>query len=848
MSTPRFSLLRSGVRRLLLALTGAFLATSVQAQIPLTLANPNWNITLTDFGYSDFLLDNTPGFEGREYLSGEWGAAVAYSVGGTAVGPLWLEPKFLFPDWDTNSDFTVISPITETGLNADNLPVAESVVGNAHLRVTLRFEMLDTVTGTPMGVTPATGAAAPRSFASNRYVLKQTATVQNISGAPITGLRFYQLLHGLSSQRGLYDDRAYAGALAEYRYDTTLSGLDPWSAAANTSSAGFEDFIGFHASQAPSGREVGYYGVEGNGVDAHGLGKPSEGVHLSVEDDWAHAPFAALQGRDWFEPPHRWVSGAQRWDLGALAPGQSASLDVLLSVLTGTQVAAGTGSSGSCNGGSGVTGGLDYEFAEVDAEGSCFGSFSRAEEDEIAIRVERGEFDALGFPTPGKPAQIWEVEFSGVFTGSVALTFAYDETLLPVGFDESSLVLFHFANGVWADSGAAVDPVSNTLVVSTPSLGVFALGVAGSVATHAVTSEVAPLAAGTVAGEGTFPAGTGVTLTATPEAGFAFVDWTEGGASVGASPTLAFNVTGPRALSAHFVALGEAKAITTFSLPANGGVTSGGGVYPLNGSATVVATPDAGFKFSKWLVNGVTVSTARTYTFPVAGPRELVAKFKPVYVVILVSEPADGGDTDVDRFYEMGELAKLKALPNKGYCFVNWTQNGVPVSTDETFEFNVTGNRELIANFAFGNRIDVAAEPKNAGEVDGGGVHASGATFTLTARANFGYIFTHWTETAGNDTVPAGLEPTLTATAGANRIFDAHFVALPSIAPEMAVAGDAIVFSWPAGADGWVLQERADLLAGDWADSVRPVAVVAGRKQVSLPVGGPTAFFRLVRP
>ena len=51
----------------------------------LTLANPHWNITLTDAGYSDFLLDNTPGFEGREYLSGEWGAAVSYQP---ASGPV----------------------------------------------------------------------------------------------------------------------------------------------------------------------------------------------------------------------------------------------------------------------------------------------------------------------------------------------------------------------------------------------------------------------------------------------------------------------------------------------------------------------------------------------------------------------------------------------------------------------------------------------------------------------------------------------------------------------------------------------------------------------------------------
>ena len=51
----------------------------------LTLGNPAWNVTLTDYGYSDFLLDNTPGFQGREYLSGEWGAAVSYQLNGTTT-------------------------------------------------------------------------------------------------------------------------------------------------------------------------------------------------------------------------------------------------------------------------------------------------------------------------------------------------------------------------------------------------------------------------------------------------------------------------------------------------------------------------------------------------------------------------------------------------------------------------------------------------------------------------------------------------------------------------------------------------------------------------------------------
>jgi hypothetical protein len=156
-----------------LALPSAF------GQQGLAISNPHWNITLTDFGYSDFLLDNTPGFEGREYLSGEWGAAVGYQVsGGASVKAEWLEPQFAYPDWTTNSKFTVASHMVQTGVNADNLPIAQSVIHNAHLEITQRFEMLDTVTGTPMGTSPASAGGAGTFNHSNRYVMKHTYTVK----------------------------------------------------------------------------------------------------------------------------------------------------------------------------------------------------------------------------------------------------------------------------------------------------------------------------------------------------------------------------------------------------------------------------------------------------------------------------------------------------------------------------------------------------------------------------------------------------------------------------------------------------------------------------------------------
>ena len=343
-------------------------SSSVSAQF-LTLANPHWNITLSDAGYSDFLLDNTPGFEGREYLPGEWGAAVGYQVsGGPLVSPQWLERQFYYPDWVTTSTFLVKTPITQVGLNADNLPIAQSVIENSHLEITLRHEMLDTVVGTPMGITAASAGGTPGSISSSRYGLKQTITIKPKSGVSVSGLQLFQFLHGLQSQRGVYANSLHTGPLSEFQYDVTLAGVDAWAIGAGSSDAGLEDYIGFQASVAPSAFEIGHYGIKGNGVDDHWSGEPTTGVHLSVEDNWLTPPYSTRAGTDSFAPAQRWVAGAQRWNLGALAPGQAISLDLLLTVRTGTRVPATDGSNpgtGGCNRGSSVPGGLDYEFEDV---------------------------------------------------------------------------------------------------------------------------------------------------------------------------------------------------------------------------------------------------------------------------------------------------------------------------------------------------------------------------------------------------------------------------------------------------------------------------------------------------
>lgn len=300
------------------------------------LENPDWKLIVTDYGYSDLALDNRPGFEGREFLSGEWAAAVHYGGGSQPAGPIWLPREWVFPDWESNSPFQVKRPLSfadpQNPFNADNFLVFQSVLTNADLEITMTYEMLDTRTGIAQGTVPASAGGAGAAIPSNRYVFRQTYRVVNVSGQPLTNFKFFQFLHALETATAIFDNRDYGGALGEYRYDITQEGesfgLDTRTGAVVL----HHDVVAFHARQQPAAWEVGYYGRRG--ADSHAKGKPSIGVHWSVEAD-------ALSGRDFFAAPEeRWVSGAQRFDFGTIPAGGAVTLEVLLSIQTSFDVRA----------------------------------------------------------------------------------------------------------------------------------------------------------------------------------------------------------------------------------------------------------------------------------------------------------------------------------------------------------------------------------------------------------------------------------------------------------------------------------------------------------------------------
>lgn len=320
----------SAARWAALAVAVILLSASA-AEAEVTLICPDWSITLDDYGYSDYLIDERFDYAGREFLSGEWAAAVGYKVGSDpARTPIWLTPNFIFPNWTTNSDFSSVSSLLQGADNGDGLPTASGTIANSDLSIHIDAEILDTVTGIAQGSVPASSGGTPGSITSNRYVLKQTYTITNISGETITGIEAFQFLHGLHSASAVYDDRDYGGTMGGYRYDTMVVGTSEWFGGGGFDPWLIEDVLTLHSDLAPTDWEVGYYGQES--TDSHGdLDKPTVGVHLSVEA-------GDLDGSDEFLPPEPWASGAQQYSLGSLNNGDSVSFEVILSLSSTTTV------------------------------------------------------------------------------------------------------------------------------------------------------------------------------------------------------------------------------------------------------------------------------------------------------------------------------------------------------------------------------------------------------------------------------------------------------------------------------------------------------------------------------
>jgi M6 family metalloprotease-like protein len=82
---------------------------------------------------------------------------------------------------------------------------------------------------------------------------------------------------------------------------------------------------------------------------------------------------------------------------------------------------------------------------------------------------------------------------------------------------------------------------------------------------------------------------------------------------------------------------------------------------------------------------------------------KFLAGFVQQYTLTLSAAPSYGGTVSGAGAYDENTPVTVTATANTNYSFYNWTKNGVSVSTDTNYTFNITENTALVANFKSSN-------------------------------------------------------------------------------------------------------------------------------------------------
>jgi len=268
------------------------------------------------------------------------------------------------------------------------------------------------------------------------------------------------------------------------------------------------------------------------------------------------------------------------------------------------------------------------------------------------------------------------------------------------------------------------------------------------------------------------------------------------------------NPTSPQIISVNpsTAVLGEVLNVTISGLNMHFNQGTGTITWFQQGSSTIIypnnqqATSSNNLVANYSIPNNATTGYYSTYTYNDSdGLLVLNNSFlltTPVsYLVTTLINPITGGSVTGAGYYNNNQLCTLTATANSAYYFVNWTENGNIVSTNQIYSFTVNSNRTLVANFSPINQfmITTSVSPLFSGIVIGGGAYTLNQSATLYAKALSGYYFVNWTEN-GNI---VSLDSVYIFNVVSNRTLVANFNLIISV-PEIKDHTDVYIYPNPA--------------------------------------------------
>lgn len=192
--------------------------------------------------------------------------------------------------------------------------------------------------------------------------------------------------------------------------------------------------------------------------------------------------------------------------------------------------------------------------------------------------------------------------------------------------------------------------------------------------------------------------------------------------------------------------------------PAMGAVSHNGGMeQPYLNTVTMTAEPSYGYRFVKWVLadkdgqaTETVFSTVQTTSFIMTRDTAILAVFEPRQFFVSGEAAIDGsgyvdGLPDGGALFTYGDEARVEATPAYGYTFSHWEINGVRMSDEPVYTWNVTETATATAVFSpVMYHIDLNLQPEGVGYTTGGGLYGYGTTALLEAVPDEGFYFKGW--------------------------------------------------------------------------------------------------------
>jgi uncharacterized repeat protein (TIGR02543 family) len=255
-----------------------------------------------------------------------------------------------------------------------------------------------------------------------------------------------------------------------------------------------------------------------------------------------------------------------------------------------------------------------------------------------------------------------------------------------------------------------------------------------------------------VPAEGSFEAGTGVSVEAQPAEGWNFESWS--GDTTTSSNPLELVMDKNYSVTANFVK--QVVNLSTSVDPIGGGTVSPeNGSYDYGSSVEVSATPSDGWQFVSW-AGDTTVST-NPLTVTMDNDYELTAQFEEVepeeFMLAATAQPTEGGSVSPSSgSFTEGTMVDVEAQPATGWNFDGWS--GDTTASGNPLELVMDKNYEVTANFAKQSfQLATAADPAQGGSVvPESGDYKYGTDLEVKVTPSQGWQFISW---SGDTTVSA---------------------------------------------------------------------------------------------